>query len=110
MFFYEDFKNKNSLTLNNVLDTIFPKKAKSLELTLHFNSFNIDTVTSSEISFSEILYREVLQQQNTYLNFFFAKLGSFSNSSLIKASFLALDHFLIFFSVSIANPATVNSQ
>ena len=87
------------------------KKAKSLELTLRILNTDKHTVTSSEISISETLYREAFPKTcKTYLNFFFAKLGSFSNSSLIKASFLALDHFLICFSVSIANPATVNSQ
>ena len=53
--------------------------------------------------------REKCIENQCYLNFFLDKLGSFSNSLLIKASFLAFDHFLIRFSFSIANSTLVNS-
>ena len=98
-----------------VLDTNFFVPQNSFELTTcsyccyYFVNISVTysrAVTSSEILFSRILYREVF----FYLNFFFAKLGSFSYSLLINASFLAFDHFLICFSVSIANLASENSQ
>ena len=49
--------------------------------------------------------------ENHYLsNFFFAKFIKASKFSFMRASFLALDHFFICFSVSNAKLISVNSQ
>jgi uncharacterized protein YqiB (DUF1249 family) len=49
--------------------------------------------------------------ENRYFSkLFFAKFTNASKSPFINASFLALDHFLICFSVSIAKLISVNSQ
>ena len=44
-----------------------------------------------------------------FLKTFFARLGKFSIYPEIKASFLALDHFLICFTFDIAKNISVNS-
>ena len=88
----------------------FDEKSKSLELTVRIISIDKHTLISGEILSIRVIYSIKIRIncienknfvsrsfQNNYSNFFFAKLGSFSYSSLIKAFFLAFDPFLFAF-------------
>jgi hypothetical protein len=65
-FCIEKFFVCKYVILKSVLDTIPQKKTESFELTACIIIMNKHTVTSSEILFSRILYREVLCLWNCY--------------------------------------------
>ena len=87
-----------------VLDTIFePLANASLQKPLE------QTIVLDTIFEPLALHRFKNHSNRHYLKIFLARFGSFSNSPLIKASFLARDHFFNCFSIEIALVTSVNS-